>query len=362
MPTTPLFTAIVHTYNRPALLKQAVNALQRQTYANLEIILINNGATLETVEYLQHTALSDDRVKLVHFTENQYSREDPVKYVHVCWNAALAEATGEYVWIQQDDDLLADDYAAKMVSLFQGNPECTTAAGLPVSIDIDGQINPGLYRDSNIRDRYTPGRQVAENCLLGSGEMFSAPGTTFTIKREVLLQSGGYHRGVENSQLYGIVPFGVTGFDPSALFYWRHHEGQHNRSAARDGWIGIDENLSLIQDWRLEQRWNVFGNDIARRVVVALGNEVYDHSASRFVFYIYGLKTSPAFRILAKMWFRPYFWYRVIVRGMQKQYYIRPAMNLSKPFLKAAFRIFPGLAGMSPFMVKLRELVNREPA
>ena len=52
MADRPVFTAIVCTYNRPALLMEAVAALRRQTYENMEIILINNGATAETVAYL----------------------------------------------------------------------------------------------------------------------------------------------------------------------------------------------------------------------------------------------------------------------------------------------------------------------
>jgi glycosyltransferase involved in cell wall biosynthesis len=362
MTSTPLFTAIVHTYYRPALLKQAVEALQRQTYGNLEIILINNGATPETVAYLHQAASEDPRVKLVEFSENQFSWDDPLQYVHICLNAALTEATGDYVWVQEDDDFLADDYAEKMAGLFQGNPECTTAAGLPVSIDINGHLNPDQYEAANTRDRYMSGRVLAEDCMSRRGKMFATPGSIFTIKRDVLIQAGGYHRGLELSHLYGIVPFGVTGFDSTALFYWRHHEGQLNLQASGSGWIGIDENLSLITDWRLKERWSVFGNGIAQRVVGAMARQVYDRAASRFVFYIYGLKTSPALRILAKMWFRPFFWYRVIVCGMQKQYYVRPALALSKPFVKAAFRLWPGLAGMSPFMGKLRELVTREPA
>ena len=49
MPKTPVFTTIIDTFYRPALLKEAVMALQRQTYGNLEIILVNNGAAEETV-------------------------------------------------------------------------------------------------------------------------------------------------------------------------------------------------------------------------------------------------------------------------------------------------------------------------
>ena len=48
MTRLPVFTAIMCTYNRPALLMEAVGALRRQTYENLEIILINNGGTPET--------------------------------------------------------------------------------------------------------------------------------------------------------------------------------------------------------------------------------------------------------------------------------------------------------------------------
>ena len=66
---------------------------------------------------------------------NQFSLDDPSLYITVTWNAALKEATGDYVWIQEDDDFLADDYAEKMVALFEENPECTTAAGLPVSVE-----------------------------------------------------------------------------------------------------------------------------------------------------------------------------------------------------------------------------------
>ena len=71
MSKIPVFTVIIDTYFRPALLKEAVAALFRQTYDNLEIILVNNGATPETVEYLHEVAALDKRGKLVHFEENQ---------------------------------------------------------------------------------------------------------------------------------------------------------------------------------------------------------------------------------------------------------------------------------------------------
>jgi len=344
----PLFTAMVHTFNRPELLKLSVEALQRQTYSNLEIILINNGAIPEIVEYINDIASLDNRVKLLHFQENQYSVKDPLKYVHVCWNAALSESTGEYVWVQQDDDILADDYAEKMVALFQGDPECTTAAGLPVSIGIDGRVNEVINNEVNLRSRYSDGREIAWDYLLGSQRLFSAPGTIFTIKRDVLIEAGGYHRAIEDSQIYGIVPFGTTGFDPTALFYWRHHDGQHNRQLTRTGDIGIDNALALLNDWQLEQRWRVFGADIAREVVRSYKRKVNNGAARWFVINLYAFRLRPAFRIMQKAGTCEHFWIRALAHALNPRFFVKPIAPVIAPPLKALFRIVPGLAKLTP--------------
>ena len=245
----PVFTAIVCTYNRPTLFKEAVAALRRQTYENLEIILINKGATPDTIKNLQEVEAADKRVKLVHFKDNVLSADDPAKYVGIYFNASLNIATGDYIWAQSDDDFMADDYTEKMMALFQENPECTTAAGLPVSIDIDGRINGTQYEHCNIRPRYTEGQKLAIDHIMGTQTMYTAPGTIFTIKRDVLIQTGGFHRAMEDSHLYGIVPFGITGFDSSALFYWRHHSDQYSKKATTSGHIGVFEVYSLLKDW-----------------------------------------------------------------------------------------------------------------
>lgn len=262
MSKSHMFTIIMDTYYRPALLKQAVEALFRQTYDNLEIILVNNGATPETIEYLHQVAAMDKRVKLVHFEENQYSPEDPVKMADVCYNAGLAAATGDYVFYQSDDDMMADDFVEKMVALFKENPECTSAHGLPVTIDLQGEKLKEDFRRHNQRPRYTPGHLLALSYLRG-GTMYSAPGTAFAFKREVLIKGGGYHRAVDVLHIFGIVPFGVTGFDETAVFYWRRHEGQLNKLITSNGWLGIGNMFDALEVGAVEQRWQVFGADVA---------------------------------------------------------------------------------------------------
>ena len=348
MTQNPLFSAILLTYNRPAFLKKSVESLQRQTHSNIEIILINNGGTQETLDFLRDVAASDNRIVVVNFEENQFSWDDPGIVIDVCWNAGLAKATGEYVWIQNDDDILADDYAEKMVALFQNNSECTTAAGLPVSMGDDGQVNPVELSENNVRSRYTPGYELALDQIFGTRTMFSAPGTIFTIKRDVLLEAGGYHKAIEDSHLYGIVPFGVTGFDPRALFYWRNHKAQLNKQLSSKGWIGTDDSLDLLKEWDLEERWSVFGADVSRRFVRSYKNRVHDSAARWFVITLYSFRLSAAIRIMLNECSTTNFWTRVVAHAVARQNIANAVGLMIKPPLKGLFRILPGLAKLTP--------------
>ena len=328
----PLFTIIMDTYNRPAMLKEAVDALFRQTYNNLEIILINNAATPETIAYLNEITVRDKRIKLLHFKENQYSPEDPVKMLDTCLNPALKMATGDYVWYQSDDDLIADDYVEKMVALFRDNPECTTAAGLPVSIDINGKVMPEP-RISNFRSRYVRGNVLTLNYLYG-GKMFSAPGTIFTIKRGVLVKTGGFHRSIEYSQLYGIVPFGISGFDETAIFYWRRHESQLNKQLTASGWSGIREEFGLLKDWEIGQRWQVFGKKTAMKVVHLIENKVCGCAAMWFSVSLFSLRFKAALRIASQIWNHPVFWAK-LPKTLFTTFYrqIRQLLHILKMFI-----------------------------
>jgi glycosyltransferase involved in cell wall biosynthesis len=281
----PLFTVILDTYYRPKLLKEAVEAIRRQTYDNLEIILINNGATAETVKYLYSVAGIDKRIKLIHFAENQYHPDDPLRMLDVCLNAGLNEAKGDYIFYQSDDDWMCDDYVEKMVSLFLGHSECTTAAGLPVAVDEHGSIISTVERKNNLRSRYMLGHEVALDKLRG-GSLFSAPGSIFSIKTDVLRESGGFHRNIDKSHLYGIVPFGVTGFDETAVFHWRRHAGQLNIQLADSGKIWLKDLENWLSDWEIECKWQIFGSTTAYEVVNRLIQMQIRSTAIWFVLHL----------------------------------------------------------------------------
>ena len=351
-----MFTAIIYTYFRPALLREAVGALRGQTYENLEIILVNDGGTPETREYLDEVAALDNRVKLVHFEENQWDPDDPYRDSVICLNAGLQAATGDYVWYQMDDDILADDYVEKMVSLFTGNPECTTAAGITSSIGLDGQILDTRPRTTNFRSRYMPGHILSLDFARGGRTIFAAPGYIFTIKRDALVNAGGYPAVTELSQLYGIVPFGVTGFDETAVLYWRRHEGQANKRLSANGWMAIDETFAMLKDWDIERRWQVFGAEMAKELVSRAEQQMCDTAAFWFMVLLYGRKPRACFRVLSKIWTHQHFWVKAALYATTGH----PLRRWLRPVARVAFRVVPALAKLSPRLTRLRDRVNRE--
>lgn len=353
------FTAIMCTYNRPALMKEAVAALCRQTYQNMEIILINNGGTPETVDHLNQVAAADNRVKLVNFENNVWTWDDPGMYVDVCFNAALDIATGDYVWCQSDDDFVADDYAEKMVALFQEDPGCTTAAGLPVSIDIHGNLIDTGPRNSNHRPRYMPGHLLVLDRVRGGRTMFGSPGTIFTVKRDDLIKGGGFRQPIEYLHLYGIVPFGITGFDETAISYWRHHEGQLNKESTARGSIGATEIFSLLKDGSIERRWQALGGNMGRELVAGIEKEQCIKASTWMTIYLVRGRLSAALHLTRTMWRHPQFWVRTTPRAVRAIFSIEPIRLGLRSIIRFGFRLMPGLASLSPGLSKLRERVDR---
>jgi glycosyltransferase involved in cell wall biosynthesis len=253
---TPLVSVIVDTYYRPEMLKHAIRCLREQTYRNLEIVIVNNGATAETISYLAEIEKIESRVKLVHFETNQFSWDDPCLMVRVCYNAGLNASTGELVFYQSDDDWVAADFIERMVALFLGNPDCTTAKGRSVNVLPDGGQVPV---PPAIRERYIPGLELAVDYMNGSKKIQQRDaGFSFVMLRDELLKLGGFHADLENQQYFAMVPFGVTGYDPDAHMYWRRHELQLNKIGnARGVFWGMygeqflaDRKISVVSRWR----------------------------------------------------------------------------------------------------------------
>ena len=110
---------IVTHYNRPKYLRNLLHSLDKQTYKNFEVVLVDDGSTQEdAIRYLNELswkmwnrnaipeshANSQALVESFSFKKFQVLRE-PHKYVGAARNAGARASSGEYLIFLDDDDL-----------------------------------------------------------------------------------------------------------------------------------------------------------------------------------------------------------------------------------------------------------------
>ena len=92
-----LISVIVPIYNREKYLRTCLDSIVNQSYKNLEIILVDDGSTDDSVTICEEYATDDLRIKIIR-QENQG--------VAAARNAGLRQAAGQYVGFVDSDDWL----------------------------------------------------------------------------------------------------------------------------------------------------------------------------------------------------------------------------------------------------------------
>jgi hypothetical protein len=174
-----------------------------------------------------------------------------------------------------------------------------------------------------------------------------------------LVKAGGFHQPIESLHLYGLVPFGITGFDETAISYWRHHEGQLNKDATARGIIGSTELYSLLKDLQIERRWQVFGRKMASELIGTIEREQCARAALWMTNYLYSRNFDAALRLTRAMWSHPQFWYRTSVKAAARAFYIKPVRALLRPLLRRIFRLAPAISNLLPRLAKIRNKIDQ---
>ena len=93
----PLISIIVPVYNAEQYLRYCVDSILQQTYANLEVILVDDGASDASPSICDEYAAKDKRVTVIH---------QPNGGIAKAQNAGLDASHGEYIAFSDNDDIL----------------------------------------------------------------------------------------------------------------------------------------------------------------------------------------------------------------------------------------------------------------
>jgi hypothetical protein len=153
------------------------------------------------------------------------------------------------------------------------------------------------------------------------------------------------------------VPFGITGFDETAYFYWRRHEGQLNKTLSVQGWVATKEIFSLANNLDREGKWKIYGNDTAKYLVKKIKDDQTKIAAYWFALNFFSLRIKASMTTLRDIWFYPKFWLCLPKALLQTRNFLKQWYLLSRPILRPLLnyidRDYPELKNKSVFFNKL---------
>lgn len=188
-----LVSIIIPIYNVQKYLKKCLDSVINQKYKNLEIILINDGSTDNSLDIAINYKNTDKRIKLFSQTNQGLS---------AARNTGLKNATGKYITFVDSDDYITPDYVSYMYDLLKRNNFKSSLAicslmnifeksgkqvnmgnGLECTLSGKECIKKMCYQDLVDTCAYAKlgSRELYKNFSFPTGKVFEDIGTTYKL-------------------------------------------------------------------------------------------------------------------------------------------------------------------------------------
>ncbi|HCA58980.1 MAG TPA: hypothetical protein DEP46_13490, partial [Blastocatellia bacterium] len=122
----PLVSAIIPNYNYARYVGEAVESALGQTYPNIEVIVVDDGSTDNSLEVLEQYR---DRIKIIAQKNSG---------VCVARNRGVAESEGEYIAFLDADDVWLPEKIEKQVEKFASGKDLGLVHVGVIDIDASG--------------------------------------------------------------------------------------------------------------------------------------------------------------------------------------------------------------------------------
>jgi glycosyltransferase involved in cell wall biosynthesis len=221
-----LVSVIIPAYNAEAFLRTTLASAQSQTWANLEIIIVDDGSTDATASIAEAAAQADRRVRVV---RQEHSG------VAAARNRGLAEARGDYVAPLDSDDVWhPQNLAHQMAALEAAGRDVALSYAWYVMIDEHGNLSGTGPQNQLQRKREILSAQIQGN--------FIGNASSTVIRRERIEAVGRYDctlrardaEGCEDQKLYiALAECWDFVAVPRYLIAYRNHPMSMSRDSAR---------------------------------------------------------------------------------------------------------------------------------
>jgi len=182
MKLNPKVSVIMSVYNDEKYVADAIRSILNQTYEDFEFIIVNDGSTDRTQEIID--SFKDDRLVKI--------RNERNSGVAKSINTALKVARGEFIAIQDSDDLSLNNRLKDMVNLLEKSPNMVAlVVSLYIEVDEKGKVLGPVFFPTDfevLRKNFIRKRSLRHPALL--------------MKKKALEKVGFYNESYRSAEDY----------------------------------------------------------------------------------------------------------------------------------------------------------------
>lgn len=171
----PLVSVLMTVYNGMPYLKEAIEGVQKQTYKHWELVVVDDQSEDDSLSYLR--SLDDKRIVVLE--NGRMGRGKALNY-------GLKHCRGEYVAINDSDDISLPERIAKQVEFMESNPDYGLIGSHSYLYD---------YEKNEKRQHSRPLRD--EEIRLGLTRGQPLQHVTVLFRRELLDKIKGYNEQIQ---------------------------------------------------------------------------------------------------------------------------------------------------------------------
>jgi glycosyltransferase involved in cell wall biosynthesis len=161
----PFFSIILPTYERWKLVTRAIRSIQKQTFTDWELLIIDDGSHDGTYDFVTTETDGDKRVRY-HYATN--------RGLAMARNLGLVMGLGQYFTFLDSDDEYLPNHLELRAKYLREHPEVELLHG---GVEVIGP--------DTVADKFDPSKQIPiSECVVGG---------TFVIRRDLAEHLNGFH-------------------------------------------------------------------------------------------------------------------------------------------------------------------------
>ncbi|MDE3022538.1 MAG: glycosyltransferase family 2 protein [Pseudomonadota bacterium] len=224
------------TFNGGRFISEQLDSIRMQIESSDEIIIVDDASSDDTVERIR--SCHDDRIRIIEHEINLG--------VVQSFQQALEEATGDIIFLSDQDDLWKKDKVRTVCDIFQSQPETTLVLSDAEILDETGRVTmTSFYALLGAPFKHTVFANLAKNRYMGCVMAFRRTMLNLILPMPAGLPMHDVWIGLLNS-IYGKVYF-----EGRPLIGYRRHQANASQISA--------SSLGCILRWRIRLVYYLLG-------------------------------------------------------------------------------------------------------